>query len=107
MKYGGRNNRVEHLSRLKNELYIRQARVVPGKHVIVTLMLSLKKAKVKAEAIPVYMYQGQTATKQPKDKGEKPLNWCTQDISTKLKHYISPHRKIGFRPQQGILTLGT
>ena len=34
-------------------------------------MLALKEAKIKAEAIPVHMHQGQTATKQPRDKSEK------------------------------------
>ena len=32
------------------------------------LMISLKEAEIKAEDIPVHMYQGQKATEQLKDK---------------------------------------
>ena len=45
-----------------------QARVVPVEHDISSLMIALKEAEIKAEAIPVHMYQGKTETKQLKYK---------------------------------------
>ena len=45
---------------------MRQARVVPVKHGMSALMLARKEAGIKAEAIPVHMHQGKTATKQLK-----------------------------------------
>ena len=47
-----------------------RARVVPIKHGIKTLILALKEAEIKAEAIPVHMHHGQTATNQLKYKSE-------------------------------------
>ena len=49
---------------------MRQARVVPGKHGMAALILALKEAEIKAEAIPLHMYQGKTATKKLNDKGK-------------------------------------
>ena len=46
---------------------MRHARVVPGKHGIISLILALKEAVIKSEAIPVHMYQWQTARQQLKD----------------------------------------
>ena len=46
-------------------------RVVPGKHVMKAFMLVLKDSEVKAETIPVHMYQYKTATKLNKHKDEK------------------------------------
>ena len=42
------------------------------KHVMPDLMLELKEAEIKAEAIPVHMYHKQTVPKHLKDKGETP-----------------------------------
>ena len=63
-----RQNRVEQMSSLWHEVYIRWSRVVTGKHGMAALMISLKEAKIKAEAIPVNMYQGKTSTKKLKYK---------------------------------------
>ena len=46
--------------------------MVPGKHGMATLMLVLNEAEIRAEAIPVHMYQGKTVTKHMKYRGEKP-----------------------------------
>ena len=50
--------RVEQLSSLRREVDIRQARVVPKKHSMSALMLSLNNSETKAEAIPLHMHQG-------------------------------------------------
>ena len=44
--------------------------VVPGKHGTEDLILELKEAKIKAEAIPVHIYQGHTETQHLKDNNE-------------------------------------
>ena len=49
-----------------------QARVVPGKHGMSDLMLALKEAEIKAEFIPVQMYQGHKETQKLKDNTETP-----------------------------------
>ena len=51
---------------------MRRAKVVPGKHGMAALMLEQKKAEIKAEIIPVHMYQVHKSTKQLKDKDETP-----------------------------------
>ena len=45
-----------------------RARLMPGQHDMVALILALNEAEIKAEAIPVHMNQGKTATKQIKYK---------------------------------------
>ena len=42
------------------------------KNDIAALILELKETEINAEAIPVHMHQGQTSTKQIKDKYETP-----------------------------------
>ena len=61
---------VEHLSILWQDVDMRRAIVVTGKHGMSALMLSLKKAEIKAEAILVHMHHKQTATKQQIYKDE-------------------------------------
>ena len=51
---------------------MRRSRVVPGKHDMVALMLALKEAEIKAEAIPVYMHQKHNAKNHMKDKSKTP-----------------------------------
>ena len=51
---------------------MRRAIVVPGKHGMKELILSLKEADIKLEAIPVNMHHGHTESKQPKDNNETP-----------------------------------
>ena len=58
---------VEHISSLQQEVAMIRAIVVPGKHGMSALMLALKEAKIKAEAIPVQMHQGHTETQHLKD----------------------------------------
>ena len=57
---GLRQLRVEHISSLWKEVVVRRARVVPGKPSMSALMLALKEAEIKSEAIPVHMHQGHT-----------------------------------------------
>ena len=52
--------RLDELSILRQEVDTRQARLVPLKHGISALMLALKEAEIKAEAITVHMHQGHT-----------------------------------------------
>ena len=61
---------VEQLSRLWKEVDMRRARLVPGKHGMSTLMVALKEAEIKEEAIPVHIHQGHTETLQLKYNGE-------------------------------------
>ena len=49
-----------------------RARVVTVKHGISDLMLALKEAEIKVEAIMVHMHHKQTATKNLKEKVETP-----------------------------------
>ena len=44
---------MEKLSSLRKEVSMRWERVVPGKHGISSLIISLKEVEIKAEAIPV------------------------------------------------------
>ena len=46
--------------------------MMPGKHRMTALVLVLKEVEIKAEAITMHMYQGQTATKQLKENDEIP-----------------------------------
>ena len=63
-----RQHRVKQLSIMRHKVDMRRSRVVPGKHGMVFLMIALKEAKIKAEAIPVHMHQDKTETQQFKDK---------------------------------------
>ena len=47
--------------------------MLPGKNGITVLMLDLKKAEIKAEDVPLHMYQGHKATKHVKCKDETPI----------------------------------
>ena len=51
--------RLELLSILWQEVSRRQARAVPGKHVMSALMLVKKEAEIKTEAIPVQKHNSQ------------------------------------------------
>ena len=51
---------------------MRRARVVPRKHGISDLMLSLKEEEIKSEAITVHIQQEHTETQQLKNKNETP-----------------------------------
>ena len=55
---------------MRHEIAMIRARVVPGKHGMVALMLEIKEVEIKAEAIPVYMHQGNTETQHLKDNNE-------------------------------------
>ena len=46
--------------------------MVPGKHGTTDLILELKEAEIKAEAIPLYMHQRHIEKKQPKYSNETP-----------------------------------
>ena len=59
-----RQIRVEQLSILLKEVDMRRGRVVPGKHGIAALVISLKEAEIKVEYIPVQMHQGNTEKQQ-------------------------------------------
>ena len=63
-----RHFRVENLSRLRQDVAMRQARVVPGKHVMSALMLALKEAEIKSEAIQLHLQQVHIETQHLKDK---------------------------------------
>ena len=63
---GLRQLRVEHIASLRQEVAIRRAIVVPGKHGMSALMIALKEVEVKAEDIPVHMHQGHTQSKLSK-----------------------------------------
>ena len=67
-----RQIRLEHLSSMRKEAAITRERSVPGKHGISALILALKEAKIKAEAIPVQMHQGNTETQHMKYNNETP-----------------------------------
>ena len=66
---GLRQNIVEQISSLWQEVAMIRARVVPGKHGMPALILALKELEIKVEDIPVHLHHKQTATKNPKDKG--------------------------------------
>ena len=72
MVLGFRRIRVEQVSSLQQEVAMRQERVVPGKHGMSDLMIALKEAEIKAEAIPVHMHQGHTVTQKLKYNNEVP-----------------------------------
>ena len=76
---------------------MRWERVVPGKHGMSALMLSLKEAEIKSEAIPVHMHHKQTATKQLKDKGETHTVMVHAVQIKKPKNYLYALMKSGGR----------
>ena len=53
-------NRVEQLPILRQEVATRRAGVVPVKHVMAALMLALREAEIKVEAISVHIQLGHT-----------------------------------------------
>ena len=57
---------VEQLSIMKHEVAMLRERVVPRKQGTAALMLELKEAEKKAEAIPLHMNEGHTEKQQPK-----------------------------------------
>ena len=57
---------------MRHEADMRREIMGTRKHGMTALMLAIKEAETKAEAIPVHMHQGQTSTKQIKDKYETP-----------------------------------
>ena len=67
-----RQLRVEQLSILIHEVYTRRARVVPRKHGMADLILALKEADIKSEAIPVHMHQVHIEKQQLKYNNETP-----------------------------------
>ena len=64
---GLRQLRVTQLSSLRQEVDMRRAIVLPGKHDMSDLVIALKKTEMKSEDIPVYMHQGHTETQHLKD----------------------------------------
>ena len=58
---------MEKLSSLRQEVATIREIMVPGKNGMEYLILALKRAEIKAEAIPVHMHQGHTETQQLKD----------------------------------------
>ena len=69
---GLREQRIEQLSSLQQEIAMSRERMVPGKHGMEALMLELKEAGINSEAIPAHMHQGNTESQMPKDKKETP-----------------------------------
>ena len=67
---GMRQLRVEHISILWQEVAMKHSRVLPRKHGMSALMLALKEAEVKEEAIPVQINQGNKETQQLKDNNK-------------------------------------
>ena len=67
---GLRHQRVEQLSILRHEVATRRAGVVPGKHGMSDLMLALKEAYIKVEAILVQIHKGHIETQHLKDNNE-------------------------------------
>ena len=68
-------HRVENMSSMWQEIAMIRARLVPGKHGMVALMIALKEAEIKTEAISVHMHQRQTETKDLDDKGRIWFMW--------------------------------
>ena len=58
------------LTSTRHKISMIRAIMVSGKHGIEALMLALKDAEIKSEAIPVHMYQWKTAAQQTKYKFE-------------------------------------
>ena len=58
-----RKNRVERMSSIQNNVVMRQARLVPGKHGMASIMLVLKESVKKKKFIPVHIQQWKTASK--------------------------------------------
>ena len=76
---------------------MRQARGLTRKHGMVALMIPLKEAEIKAEAIPVHMKKGQTETKNLKYKGEIPTGTVYMgqiNKTTKLFLLFSPGLRV-------------
>ena len=66
---GLRQHIVEQLSILRQEVVMIRVRLVPVKHGMSDVMLALKEAEIKAEAIPVRMHNKNTVRNQLKYKG--------------------------------------
>ena len=60
---GPRQHIFEHIPNLRQEAAMRREIVVPRKQGMLDLVLAVKEAETREEAIPVYMHQGQTITK--------------------------------------------
>ena len=95
--------RVEQLSSLRQEVAMRQAIVVPGKHGIEDLMLALKEAEIKVEDIPVHMHQGDTVTQQMKYINETPIVIVHVGKIKETTTYLCPPRKSGGNIYQKIM----
>ena len=104
---GLRQNRVEQLSIPHQELAIRRTRVVYGKHGMSDRMLELKEAEIKAEDLTTHMNHKQTASKNPKYKGEIPTGTVHARQIKKPQHYLYPHSKSGGRLHHRIMILDT
>ena len=63
---------MEQLSRLQKEVAMSWAIVVPGKNNMSALMLALKEAKIKEEAVPVQMHHKHAETPHMKYNNETP-----------------------------------
>ena len=81
-----RHIRVEQLSSLRQDVGMIRAIVVPGKHVMASLMLALKEAEVKALTIPVHINHFHKEKQHPKVIMKHPQWWCMWDRSTKPQH---------------------
>ena len=62
MDLGLMDNKVKQLPSLRQEIAMRWARIVPVKHGMADLMLALKEAEIKAQAILVHMNHSQSVT---------------------------------------------
>ena len=81
-----RNIIVKQLLSRRQEVAMRRARLVPGKHGISALMLALKEAEKKAEYIPVHMHQENKEKQQLKYKDKIPtLMVHTGQINENIK----------------------
>ena len=63
---------MEQLSSLRQDVGMIRAIVVPGKHVMSSLMLALKEAEVKALTIPVHINHFHKEKTTPKGNNETP-----------------------------------
>ena len=69
---------------------MRRAIVVPGKHVMSSLIISPKESKIKSEALPVHMNHTQNVKKQLKFKRETPAVMMHEGQINGAKNYPYP-----------------
>ena len=64
--------RVEHILSLLQEVSMRREIVLPRKYGMSAIVITLKKAEIKSEDIPVYAHKWHTETQQLKDNNSTP-----------------------------------